>query len=282
MLITNGANRISLHHNLFFNADRRSPWITWHEVVPSTTLPTESPDTVADVRNNLSWEVSNEESSHGIVVFGGAKGNIVDNFFKATTGSSERAQKRVIVVCNALHITAEDMEFCGTRAEFPPARAYVANNMSAEPWTKYINTKGTETIAFNAPVVDTTDACSAAKLVLADAGATPRDAADQQNISEIVLPCPAVTSPPPGSVLSSSEATFAWTDNGADVTEWRLLVGTTQGAKNIYDSDPMQPSRTSRLVKKLPTNGQPIWVRLRFKIGGLTLFSDYRYTAAPH
>ena len=280
MIITNGANRISLHNNLFFNADRRSPWISWLEVAPSTTLPSESPDTVADVRNNLMWEVSNEESSHGVVVFGGAKANIIDNFFKATTGSSERAQKRVIVVCRGLNIEIEDTEFCETRPEFPLGRAFVANNLSADAWTRHINTKGTETAPFAAPLVDTTDACTAAKLVLADAGALPRDAADQQFISSILLPCPEIISPAPGSVLPGTDVNFIWTANGAEVIEWRLLIGSTRGAKNLHDSDNMNPSRLSRLVKKLPTNGSQIWVQLRSKVGGIWQFTDYQYTAA--
>jgi hypothetical protein len=286
MLITNGASRISVHHTLFFKANRRNPWITWLEQVPSSTLPPESPEIVADVRNNLMWEVSSEDSGHGVVVFGGAKANVVDNFFNATDGISESGQKRVIVVCGESGITVEDMEFCGSRLEFPPGRAFVANNVSADGWTAYINTKGTETVPFAAPLVDTTEACSAAKQVLADAGVAPRDQLDQEYLSEISLPScdglqtPEVTSPEPGSVLPGSDVTFTWTANGANVTEWRLYVGSSQGAKDLHDSSTLSKNRTSREVRRLPTDGRTIWVQLRFHLGDGWQFRDFQYTAA--
>lgn len=281
LLITNGANRISLHHNLIFKGDRRNPWITWLELVPSA-LPPEAPEIVADVRNNVMWEVSNEQSSHGTVVFGGAKANIADNFYQATFGVSEAAQKRVIVVCKQSLVAVEDMEFCSSRAEFPPARAFVANNISGDGHTKYINTKGTETLPFpaSASIVDTTGACTAARLVLAGAGAQPRDQADQQNLSEISLECPEITGPQPGSVFSGPDVTFTWTGHGAEVVEWQLFVGSKQGGKDLHASENMQPSRSTRTVRKLPTDGRPIWVQLRFRIGGVWQFLDYRYTAA--
>jgi hypothetical protein len=286
MLITNGANRITLHHNLFFKADRRNPWITWLELVPSS-LPPQSPEVVADVRNNLMWEVSNEESSHGIVVFGGAKANVVENVFKATEGVSERAQKRVVVVCKESQVTIEDMEFCGGRTEFPPARAFIANNISGDGFTKHINVKGTETAPFSAPIVDTMGACAAVTQLLTTVGAGgsadhlfQRDQADEQNIAEISLPCPEITSPAPGAVLPGSDVTFTWTGNGAEVIEWQLYVGSQRGGKDLHASENMQPSRNTRTVRKLPTDGRPLWVQLRFRIGGVWQFVDYRYTAA--
>jgi hypothetical protein len=280
MLITNGASRISIHHTLFFKANRRSPWITWLEEAPSSTLPPESPEIVADVRNNLLWEVSNEDSGHGAVVFGGAKANIVANFFNATNGISEKAQKRVIAVCRASGTTVEDVEFCETRPEFPPGRAFVANNISLDGWTAYINTKGTETVPFAAPFVTTSDACTAANQVLADAGMEPLDQLDQQYLSEIALPCPEITAPTPGSVLPGPDVTFTWTAHAANVSEWRLYIGSTQGAKDLHDSNSMGKTRTSREVKRLPTDGRIIWVQLRFQTSEGWQFADFQYTAA--
>jgi hypothetical protein len=280
MLITNGSNRISVHHNIFFKANRRNPWITWLEEAPSTTLPPEAPEIVVDFRNNLLWEVSNEDSGHGAVVFGGAKANVVGNFFNATSGITEKAQKRVITVCRASGTTVEDLEFCESRPEFPPGRAFVASNYSMEGWTGYINSKGTESAPFAAAPVDTIDACIAANRVLADAGVEPLDQFDQQYLSEIALPCPEITSPTPGSTLPGADVTFTWTARAAKVGEWRLYIGSTRGAKDLYDSNSMGTSKLSREVKRLPTDGRNIWVQLRFLTSEGWRFADFPYKAA--
>jgi hypothetical protein len=198
----------------------------------------------------------------------------------ATNGTSEKAQKRVITVCKESGITVEDVEFCETRSEFPPGRAFVAGNYSMEGWTGHINSKGTEAAPFGAPLVTTTDACIAANRVLADAGVEPLDQLDQQYLSEIALPCPEITAPPPGSVLPGADVTFTWTAHAAKVTEWRLYIGSTPGAKDLYDSNSMGTSKLSREVKRLPTDGRTIWVQLRFLTNEGWRFADFQYKAA--
>jgi hypothetical protein len=85
---------------------------------------------------------------------------------------------------------------------------------------------------------------------------------------------PAITSPTPGSTLSSS-VTFTWSTNGAKVKKWELWVGTTQGGSNIHN---IKLSGTSRAVTGIPA-GQTIWVRLRFDIGGTWQFRDFQYAS---
>jgi hypothetical protein len=81
-------------------------------------------------------------------------------------------------------------------------------------------------------------------------------------------------SPAAGSTLSSSSQTFTW-DPGLGVTGYRLDVGTTQGASNLFASGAI--AGTSATVVGLPTNGSTIWVRLSSSIGGSSQFVDYSF-----
>ena len=69
---------------------------------------------------------------------------------------------------------------------------------------------------------------------------------------------PEITSPTPGSTLSSSTETFEWT-SGAD--EYWLWVGSSAGEDNIYNSGSLGRN-TSDTVYNLPTDGSKIYVRL--------------------
>ncbi|MGH8009371.1 MAG: hypothetical protein ACREQ3_20465 [Candidatus Binatia bacterium] len=182
MLIGFGATRISLHHNLFIQAQRRNPWVAYDPVASA-------PEVQADVRNNLMWDVSGAGSDHGTVVFDGGKANIVNNYFKAAS-NNQSIQKRAVVVCKSKGENApEDKSFCEAGARRPAAGAYVAGNISHDGWTDYLNTKGTAVSAFAAAPVATTDACTAAGDVLAAAGVGPLDATDLAYLSTIELLC---------------------------------------------------------------------------------------------
>lgn len=180
MLISFKARRISLHHNLFIQAERRNPWIAYEEGLIA-------PEIQADVRNNLMWDVSGTGTDHGTVVFFGGKANVVNNYYQAIPTTNPDVQKRVIVVCKDNN-APEDEPFCRNRG--PAGGVYVAGNISQDGWTDHINTKGTEENAFPAPFVATTDACTAAEDVLADAGVRPLDARDAQHVDAIsLMPC---------------------------------------------------------------------------------------------
>ena len=88
---------------------------------------------------------------------------------------------------------------------------------------------------------------------------------------------PDLTSPVPGSVLSGTEITFVWGANGAAVTQWRLLVGSTVGASNYGDSGPLAATTLARTVTGLPTDGVNVHVRLEYVIGGASDFKDFVY-----
>jgi len=90
---------------------------------------------------------------------------------------------------------------------------------------------------------------------------------------------PAVlTSPTPGSTLTSSSATFQWTA-GTGVTQYVLGIGSTGvGSYNLYNSTPITATQAS--VTGLPTNGETLYARLYSLISGTWQYHDYTYTAA--
>jgi hypothetical protein len=91
---------------------------------------------------------------------------------------------------------------------------------------------------------------------------------------------PALSAPAAGSTLPGSTVTFAWSANGRAVKNWRLLIGSLKGGKDLYDSTVVGTTRLSRSVRNLPTDGRPIWVQLQFKIDGTWQSADYQYQAA--
>jgi len=89
----------------------------------------------------------------------------------------------------------------------------------------------------------------------------------------------AITSPSPGSTLLSASTTFNWNAGTGGATSYYLWIGTTPGGYDLANMGPI--SGTSATVT-LPTNGNPIYVRLwTFIDGGATqLSNDYIYTEA--
>jgi hypothetical protein len=100
---------------------------------------------------------------------------------------------------------------------------------------------------------------------------------DYQYTSVLLTQASAMTSPTPGSTLTSSSATFSWSA-GSGVTERYLMVGTGPGAGDLYSG--YQGAGLSRTVSGLPTNGGTIYVRLQSWIGSGWRSSDYTYTAS--
>jgi hypothetical protein len=89
---------------------------------------------------------------------------------------------------------------------------------------------------------------------------------------------PEVTSPAPGSTLSSASETFTWVDNGVSVANYYLSVGTTGvGSYNIYYG--YEQTATSKTITGLPTDGSTVYFRLWFLVNGSWASVDYTYTA---
>ncbi|MGB7267025.1 MAG: Ig-like domain-containing protein [Terracidiphilus sp.] len=87
----------------------------------------------------------------------------------------------------------------------------------------------------------------------------------------------AITSPMPGSTLTSASTTFNWNTGSGGVTGYYLWIGTTPGG---YDLANMGPFSGTSATVNLPTSGATIYVRLwTFLNGGATqLHNDYTYT----
>ncbi len=99
----------------------------------------------------------------------------------------------------------------------------------------------------------------------------------QYTAATVVLPI--ITSPTPGSTLTTSSVTFQWRANAQAVTRWWLYVGSQVGANDIYNSGGLD-ANISPPVTGLPTRGQTVYVRLWYQIEGLWQFTDEQYTAA--
>ena len=88
----------------------------------------------------------------------------------------------------------------------------------------------------------------------------------------------AITSPSPGSTLSGTSATFSWVPNGVAVTEWWFYLGSTSGAKDLFDSGTLGTS-TGVLVNGIPADGRQLHARLWYRVGGAWQSRDFQYVA---
>ncbi len=155
MLIKYNPARISLHHNVLVGSLERSPLVRISDTETGVAT-----DTTADIRNNV---VANWHTGYGTIVWYGPWVNVVNNVYSS---GKHRSALRV-----------------------ESARVYAAGNLFTGEFDG--NRLGTESTAFAAPLVETQDACSAAKLVLASAGVRPLDALDHRLLTTIAMPmCP--------------------------------------------------------------------------------------------
>ena len=87
-----------------------------------------------------------------------------------------------------------------------------------------------------------------------------------------------MTAPAPGSILAGPLVSFTWSA-ATGATGYYLQIGSTgAGSDNIYNSS--QKTVTSYTFSGMPTNGEPIYVRLITNYGGLWVHIDYIYQAA--
>ena len=208
MLIKYNPSRVTLHHNLFVEGSTRNPQVRIDDAG------TPAAKTTLDMRNNIVWDWS----GYGTLVWQGPRANIVNNYYSSSNG--------------AIKVSS--------------ARAYVAGNFSADNID--INRGGNETSPFPAALVDTQDACTAANLVLADAGVRPLDSIDQQYLSKITIP-PCSFSPPTIGVSPDSlsfDATVGGVDpppqelkitnEGGGALSWKASFSTTVGQSWLFIS----------------------------------------------
>ncbi len=179
MLIRYEPSHVTLHHNLFVNSKNRNP-----DVSGKFGLGT---GTTVDMRNNVVW---NWGGGRGTIIKHGARVNVVNNYY-SNFGFSTTDKKQAIIACryDGTEIP-EHRKTC--RSDRPTTQAYIAGNISGDGVPGFdINAVSNMANALPAPFVDTQDACTAARAVLASAGVRPLDLVDQQYLSAISLPsCP--------------------------------------------------------------------------------------------
>jgi hypothetical protein len=87
-----------------------------------------------------------------------------------------------------------------------------------------------------------------------------------------------VTTPMPGSTLTSSTVTFDWTAGSPGPYSYWMDVGNTAGGNNYYSSGNLG-NVTTTTVSGLPTDGSMIYVTLYTLISGSWVGNAYTYTA---
>ena len=165
MLIKYNISRISVHHNIFTEARQRNPQVRIDDAGTAAT------ETTLDLRNNIIWDWG---AGSGTYVWYGPWANIVNNYYSSNGGN----KKAALTVCKG---------DCNGNDPASFARAYVSGNIDPESLGFDINSLGNEAGPFDAPPVDTQDACTAAQQVIAGAGVRPLDSIDQQYVSRISL-----------------------------------------------------------------------------------------------
>jgi pectate lyase len=201
VLLRNGTQRFSVHHNAFICGVDRNPMIYNHDVLP--------PEISADIRNNL---ITITNGGTGVTVRAG-KANIVNNYFY------EHAPGKIndaIVICRDyqrggglqspnVQTGRQYMDGCTADAGsvvYSISLAYVSGNVGNATPAASFEAWNTEASPFAAAPVQTSPALEAACAVHTGAGVFPRDQADASAMAQVSLsgchmPPPVVSVLPP-------------------------------------------------------------------------------------
>lgn len=90
---------------------------------------------------------------------------------------------------------------------------------------------------------------------------------------------PTMIDPPVGTTLSGASARFAWTANSNVVDQYRLVIGSSVGAGDLFDSLPLPGTQLS-VIATVPTDGRTLFVRFSYMVAGTWESTDITYTAA--
>ena len=85
-----------------------------------------------------------------------------------------------------------------------------------------------------------------------------------------------LTTPTPGSQLTSTAVRFSWTP-GSGATQYQFRVGNGVGNNNYFNSGVV--TTTSATVTGLPATPVKVYVRLSSYINQVWVYTDYTYTA---
>jgi hypothetical protein len=91
---------------------------------------------------------------------------------------------------------------------------------------------------------------------------------------------PYLTSPVNRSILTSSQVEFDWTPVLYRATRYWLYIGSAPGARDVFDSGPLQGSPSSTVASSLPSDGRALYVRFWwYRVDTGWEYQDYRYHA---
>jgi pectate lyase len=157
-LVSYNTYRVTLHHNLYINGGDRHPSCTRGAGASSL-----APEIVCDVRNNLVWNYK----WYGTAVRHYGKANVVNNYYYTPEGSS---------ASSTIYVTEGGI-------------AHVSGNFSKNGLD--VNSNGNRSTPHEAVAIATTDAVTAAKQVVAQAGARGSkfglDSVDQTFLGQISI-----------------------------------------------------------------------------------------------
>ena len=164
MLIKYQASRVSLHHNLFLDAQTRNPLVgTDDEGTPAT-------DTTTDIWNNVVWRWG---AGFGTRVHAAARVNVANNLY---SGEDSRQEWVCPTYC-------DDEPRAGT-----VGRLYANGNFSADRLGFAVNEFGTEAAPFAAPPGTVEDTCVPRPTGWWRAPGSVPDALDQQSLGRVDCP----------------------------------------------------------------------------------------------
>ena len=95
----------------------------------------------------------------------------------------------------------------------------------------------------------------------------------------VTLVAPGLTDPVLYSTLDSSEVMFRWSANDQSVSKWWMYIGSTPGARDVYNSSDLGLN-VVHMVSGLPTDGRTLYIRLWYQVGGFWQFVDQQVIAA--
>ena len=185
MLIT--STNVSAHHNLFSPSKANTPGERC-PLVHCNYSPVGNPN--ADISNNIIWKFGRDGgtgSGYGSAIAYNATANIINNYYYTAGTSKDNA--------------TSTSDGYGSGAT---GKAYMAGNVSANSGVDP-NGRGNHA-EFPAAAVTTQDACSAAQLVLANAGPRPLHSADQALVNDVSLTV-CGSGPPPNQAPTANAGT---------------------------------------------------------------------------
>ena len=90
---------------------------------------------------------------------------------------------------------------------------------------------------------------------------------------------PAITDPTAGTTLSATSVSFTWSANNNSVDQYQLIMGSSLGDDDLFDSTPLPGTQLS-VMATLPTDGRTLFARFSYQIAGVWRSMDVQYTAA--